>query len=563
VKFPANEYDVIVVGAGINGIACSAYLQKAGLKVALFERLQEAGAFCQTQELMIPDAKVNTCVLGIATMNSPAYEELEVERFGLEPLYSGEWGSFHPFKTDRSLLPLHNWDMKKTYDAWKSFSEKDAELLRRLVNYFTPHMSEFFRPTYEPPNMEYLMKMHQIVTDCPDLPSDLMDMTGLELADLIWHDERVKTAMLSYSAMLATIKNDQKAGTILVATVPMIFMALGWMATARGGSHALTHALLRCFLHYGGCYFPNCPVEKIIIENNEARGIVLSKHAIYPEAEIKATRAVVSNLTCKPTFEKLVGLDKMPPETIPGILAFDYEDIILFQTSWVLKEPLDWEGYPPEVQRANAFMFGIDSIADHERLNNDLASDRIPDPPIGRAGSFQGFCFADPTQAPPGHHILSTYCDVPYDLRKLGGPEKWDDIREDYGDKVEVLLSEYTPNLKRAQVARSCLTPIDYVRKNPSSVKGATIGIVPNIITQTPFMVPFPGCGAPRTPIDKLYISNSIGQGGTHLGNGYMAASTAAEDLGVREQEWWTVKPVDPWLRVLERQGIKPMFTVD
>ena len=562
-KFPANEYDVIVVGAGINGIACGAYLQKAGLKVALFERLQEAGAFCQTQELMMPDAKVNTCVLGIATMNSPAYEELEVERFGLECLTSSEWGSFHPFKKDRSALPIHNWDMKKTYEAWKSVSEKDGELLRRLVNYFTPHMSELFRGTYEPPNMEYLMKMHQIVNDCPDLPSDWMDMTGLELADLIWHDERVKTAMLSYSGMLAAIKNDQKAGTLLVATAPLIFMCLAWMCTARGGSHALTHALLRGFLHYGGSYFPSCPVEKILIENGEAKGIALSKHAIYPEAEIRATKAVVSNLTCKPTFEKLVGLDKMPPETIPGILAFDYEDIILFQTSWVLKEPPDWEGFPPEVQRAMAFMFGVESVADHERLNNDLAADRIPDPPISRAGSFQGFCFADPTQAPPGHHIFTTYVDVPYDLRKLGGPEKWDDIREDYGDKVEELMSEYTPNLKRAKVARSCLTPIDYLRKNPSSVKGATIGIVPNIITQTPFMVPFPGCGAPRTPIDKLYISNSIGQGGTHLGNGYMAACTAAEDLGVRDQDWWTIKPVDPWLRVLKRKGIEPRFTVD
>lgn len=561
-KSPAKEYDVIVVGAGINGIACGAYLQKAGLKVALFERSQEAGAFCQTQELMIPDAKVNTCAVYMLTMNSPAYEELEVERFGVECLTSSEWGSFHPFKKDRSALLVHNWDMQKTYEAWKSFSEKDGELLGRLANYFAPHMSEFFRGAYQPPDLECLMTMGQIVNDCPDLPSDWMDMTGLELVDLIWHDERVKTAMLSWAGVLGD-RTDQKVGTLLGATAPLVFMWMSWMCTFRGGSHALTHALLRGFLHYGGSYFPSCPVEKILIENGEAKGIALSKHAIYPEAEIKATKAVVSNLSCKPTFEKLVGLDKMPPETVPGILAFDYEDIILFQNYWVLKEPLEWEGFPPEVQRANGFMFGLESLADHERLNNDLAADRIPDPPIGRAGSMQGFCFADPTQAPPGHYTLMTYVDVPYDLRKLGGPETWDDIREDYGDKVEDLLNEYTPNLKRAKVARHCLTPIDYYRKNPSAVKGNTIGIVTNIIQNTAFMSPFPGCGAPRTPIAKLYISNSIGQGATHLGNGYMAACTAAEDLGVRDQDWWTVKPIDPWLRVLKRKGIEPRFTVD
>ena len=33
-----KEYDVIVIGGGINGLAVAAYLQKSGLKVAVFER---------------------------------------------------------------------------------------------------------------------------------------------------------------------------------------------------------------------------------------------------------------------------------------------------------------------------------------------------------------------------------------------------------------------------------------------------------------------------------------------------------------------------------------------
>ncbi len=47
------------------------------------------------------------------------------------------------------------------------------------------------------------------------------------------------------------------------------------------------------------------------------------------------------------------------------------------------------------------------------------------------------------------------------------------------------------------------------------------------------------------------------------MSNGYTAACTLAEDLGVRDQDWWTVKPVEPWLRVLKKKGIKPRLIVE
>jgi phytoene dehydrogenase-like protein len=347
----------------------------------------------------------------------------------------------------------------------------------------------------------------------------------------------------------------------------MLTMTLGPVGnpcyTARGGTHAVTHALARCFAHYGGKIFTGCPVQKIIVDDGEAKGIALSKDAIYPEAEIKANKAIISDVSCRPTFIDLIGPDKLPSWVTEAAMAYDYDDVILFTNYWVLNEPLKWEGYPPEVEGAYGLTYGVESVADIERLRADLAAHRLSDPPIASGLTVQGFVQADPTQAPPGQYTVMSWSNVNYDLTSHGGPEKWDDLREEYGDKVEDLLSEYAPNLKKAKIARYCCSPLDLYRRNPSMIKGCTTSGA-----QSPAQFgdnrPFPGCGAPRTPIAKLYLSNSIWPYSTaYLACGYRAASVVAEDLGVRQQDWWVAKAVEPGLKVLKRRGIEPRWSVD
>ena len=55
----------------------------------------------------------------------------------------------------------------------------------------------------------------------------------------------------------------------------------------------------------------------------------------------------------------------------------------------------------------------------------------------------------------------------------------------------------------------------------------------------------------PRSAIPGIYFSQGIWPASlTHLGNGYVAAGVVAEDLGVRDQEWWRSAPME---RFLER----------
>ncbi|NIR14955.1 MAG: NAD(P)-binding protein, partial [Desulfobacterales bacterium] len=45
------KYDVIVLGAGPNGLEAGAYLSKAGLKVCVLERRFESGGGLATEEV--------------------------------------------------------------------------------------------------------------------------------------------------------------------------------------------------------------------------------------------------------------------------------------------------------------------------------------------------------------------------------------------------------------------------------------------------------------------------------------------------------------------------------
>src|ERR1019366_4733605 len=78
-----KDYDVVVVGGGINGLTVAAYLAKAGCSVGVFEARGQCGAHCDTVELGISGFLHNTHAQWLGAAMSPAMAELELQRFGL------------------------------------------------------------------------------------------------------------------------------------------------------------------------------------------------------------------------------------------------------------------------------------------------------------------------------------------------------------------------------------------------------------------------------------------------------------------------------------------------
>jgi phytoene dehydrogenase-like protein len=127
-----KDYDVIVVGGGINGLTAAAYLAKAGLSVAVFEARGQCGAHCDTVELGLPGFLHNTHAAWLVPAMSPAMADLELERFGLD-LFGTDVLFAKVFRNGRNCVQAL--DPSLTQASLGRFSERDAAVQSTISQY--------------------------------------------------------------------------------------------------------------------------------------------------------------------------------------------------------------------------------------------------------------------------------------------------------------------------------------------------------------------------------------------------------------------------------------------
>ena len=97
----AERWDVIVVGAGHNGLACATYLARAGRRVLVLERRDRVGGACTLEEPW-PGYRVSPCAYVCGLLHPLVIEELDLVRRGLE-WHPASPGLFVPFEDGTSV----------------------------------------------------------------------------------------------------------------------------------------------------------------------------------------------------------------------------------------------------------------------------------------------------------------------------------------------------------------------------------------------------------------------------------------------------------------------------
>src|SRR5947208_6713384 len=124
-------FDVIIIGAGHNGLVTAAYLARAGKRVLVLERRELVGG-CSVTEEVWPGFRVSTAAYLTSLLQERVIDDLELQRFGYK-VDAKDPAFFSPFPDGRHLFFWQ--DEKKTLAELAKFSRKDAEAFPKFEAY--------------------------------------------------------------------------------------------------------------------------------------------------------------------------------------------------------------------------------------------------------------------------------------------------------------------------------------------------------------------------------------------------------------------------------------------
>jgi len=518
----AKTYDAVIIGAGHNGLACAAYLGRAGRKVLVIERRHLVGGATVTEELY-PGFKYSVCSYVVSLLRPQVISELDLPSHGLEIL-----------PLDGTLTPLPDGDYIM---RWHDSSETRRELERHSVadadaygqfGTLLYHLAHAVRPilgttppdptSLRPSQLKALLDVGRQFGKSREHLYDLAKLMTMSSADFVeaWFETEGLRATLAASGIIGTFLGPRTPGSAYVMLHHYMgeldgqFRAWGF---PRGGMSGVANAFAGAALKAGVEIRTEAPVGEILIRNGKAYGVVLEDGE-----EIRA-KTVVSGVDPKLTFERLTAPEHLDPAFREQLARFKIRgssgkvnlSLDTLPELQCLKQSRSWTGYSREAHLGGAISISP-SIDYLEQAFDDAKYGRFSRRPYM---DIIIPSLIDPSMAPAGKHVMSIFVQyAPYQLAE----GTWEEQREAFGDTVIDTLSEYMPNLKDIILHRQVLSPWDMEQKF-----GLTQGNIFHgelSLEQLFFLRPTAGWADYRTPIESLYLCAS----GTHPGGGVMAA---------------------------------------
>ncbi len=518
-----SSYDVIVVGAGHNGLTCACYLARAGLRVLALDRYSEVGGMTITHELTLPDHHSDVHASGfLVAKMTPAPEELDLADHGLE-LITPDPNWVHLLPGGRALK-IHR-DAERTAAGIAEISERDARSWRQLYRRYEQERDGIVAGMCStPPSLADHIK--EVASGGAD-GYRFETQTARSAANETFESYEMRTLFASF-AMHAAASPDDVGGGAFAWLFASAVQDVG-CSLVKGGMHSVSLALAKDLQAHGGEIRTAAPVTRILVEGGRCAGVELEG------GETIAAGAVASSVDPLHLAADLLGEDALGAETVRKARGYEFGDSF-FAVYAALDGPPSYRA-GEEAARACYLHAGAGSVEDLSLTYTQCRAGLLPEGPM--LGVINE-SLVDPSRTPEGAHLIKLVAHfVPYEIRGAAAATgiegtNWDEVKDRYADYlIDRLTEDYIPNLRERIVKRVAQSPVDLERRMTSAVRG-THQHGAFLPYQSGPMRPIPELGNYRSPIDGVYLCGA----GSHPGSGVSmapgrnAAGQIAGDLG-------------------------------
>ena len=514
-----KKYDVIVVGAGHNGLTNAAYLAKAGLSVLVVEKNPWTGGASVSRSLY-EGWTYSNCSYVCSLFRPEIYRDLELARHGLQIIpYEGGitfmrngdyFGSYSDTERHHREIARHSKRDADAYVRYEADVSRQTRLIRPLL-LRTPPDPASFKPR-DVMELIYLIRTYWDLGE--DILYDTIRFWTMSVGDFLdeYFESDVVKAHLAGSGIIGTALGVYSPGTAYVLLhhyMGDVDGSIGSWGFARGGMGSIAKALAAAFQSFGGEIKVDAGVDKILVADGRVKGVALEN------GDEHYANIVVSNLDPKRTF-----LNIMDEKDLPGDVVRKARNFKIRGSSGKLNIALDgmpaFYGMAEGHELLKADFHFTDSLERMERAYDDWKNGTwSKDPYLDTLIPTQ----VDPTMAPPGKHMISVF--VQYCPPQVNGRDWTDEKRDEFGQTIIDQISEYSPNFKDLILHTEIRTPREL--ENEVGLTEGNIFQGELTADQLLFNRPFPGYAQYRGPVKGMYMSGS----GTHPGGGVMGAPGA------------------------------------
>ncbi len=516
-----QTYDVVIIGAGHNGLTCAAYLGMAGLKVKVLERRGVVGGAAVTEEFH-PGFRNSVAAYTVSLLNPKVIRDLKLAEHGLRiverrvqnflPTPDGRYLLVAEGQTDHQVAKFSRTDAERLA-AFNREIDASADVLRDLVLRAPPNL----KPRRTLNAIGELIKAGALGNRLRRLSTGnlrtLFDLFTKSAGDYLdgWFEGDLLKALYGFDAVVGNYASPYTPGTAYV----LLHHAFGEVNGKRrlwghaiGGMGAITQAMAKAAASHGVEIDTNAAVREVLIEGGRAGGVVLQ--------DGRSIRApiVAANVNPRLLYTAMIAEGALEPDFLRRMRNWRCGSGT-FRINVALSQLPSFTALPGS------------AVADHHTAGIIMAP--------SLAYMDRAFCDArlhgwarepiiemlipstlDDTLAPRGAHVASLFCQ--HVAPELPDGSSWTAHRDTVADLMIETVDRYAPGFKASVLGRQVLSPLDL--EQMFGLLGGDIFHGALTLDQLFWARPMLGYADYRGPLKGLYHCGS----GAHPGGGVTGA---------------------------------------